>query len=701
MTMSINLKNPSYYINRELSWLEFNTRVLAQAKDESLPLLERLKFLAIYGTNLDEFYMIRIAGLKKLFSAGVNVSGPDMLTPLHQLREIRAHLQNEQLEVESCLLDIMNKLEDEGIVFRSYKQLSSEHQQYLDRYFSEHIYPVVVPIAVDATHPFPHLNNLSFGQIVKLCDCEDISSERYGIIRIPRVLPRFVEIDSRIYVPIGSVVAEHARQLFPGYELLKFSAFRITRNADIAIEEEEADDFMEILEEGLKLRKKGEIVRLELSNHVDDDLLNFFNRHANVDRDDIFRFQTYLNLGALWQVVGNKEFSHLTNASFKPKNLPPLESEESLYHILDRQDLMIFHPCESFEPVVNFIQTAAKDPDVVSIKITLYRAGAKSPIVQSLISAAESGKQVTAMVELRARFDEENNLHWAKALEAAGAHVIYGITGFKVHAKAALVTRRIDDTIKQYAHIGTGNYNPSTATIYTDISYMTSKDAITYDLTRFFHFLTGFSKKGKLNELYMAPTQIKPKILSLIQTETKKANEGYIIAKMNALVDEEVIKALYKASIAGVKIDLIVRGVCCLRPQIPGISENIRVISIIGKYLEHARIFYFKHASPQIYISSADWMPRNLVRRIELLTPIASKEGADKLLQILQLQISDNSLSHELQNDGSYKKVTNDGVNIINSHEIIETQTNKVYSSSKKQTPNYIEKLTKRLFKES
>lgn len=699
--MSINLKNPSYYINRELSWLEFNTRVLAQAKDESLPLLERLKFLAIYGTNLDEFYMIRIAGLKKLFSAGVNVSGPDMLTPLHQLREIRAHLQNEQLEVESCLLDIMNKLEDEGIVFRSYKQLSSEHQQYLDRYFSEHIYPVVVPIAVDATHPFPHLNNLSFGQIVKLCDCEDISSERYGIIRIPRVLPRFVEIDSRIYVPIGSVVAEHARQLFPGYELLKFSAFRITRNADIAIEEEEADDFMEILEEGLKLRKKGEIVRLELSNHVDDDLLNFFNRHANVDRDDIFRFQTYLNLGALWQVVGNKEFSHLTNASFKPKNLPPLESEESLYHILDRQDLMIFHPCESFEPVVNFIQTAAKDPDVVSIKITLYRAGAKSPIVQSLISAAESGKQVTAMVELRARFDEENNLHWAKALEAAGAHVIYGITGFKVHAKAALVTRRIDDTIKQYAHIGTGNYNPSTATIYTDISYMTSKDAITYDLTRFFHFLTGFSKKGKLNELYMAPTQIKPKILSLIQTETKKANEGYIIAKMNALVDEEVIKALYKASIAGVKIDLIVRGVCCLRPQIPGISENIRVISIIGKYLEHARIFYFKHASPQIYISSADWMPRNLVRRIELLTPIASKEGADKLLQILQLQISDNSLSHELQNDGSYKKVTNDGVNIINSHEIIETQTNKVYSSSKKQTPNYIEKLTKRLFKES
>lgn len=699
--MSLNLKDPNYYINRELSWLEFNTRVLAQAQDESLPLLERLKFLAIYGTNLDEFYMIRIAGLKKLFSAGVNVSGADMLTPLHQLREIRARLQSEQLEVEQCLQDIMKKLENEGILFRSYKELSIEHQEYLDRYFKEHIYPVVVPIAVDATHPFPHLNNLSFGQIVKLRDCEDATSERYGIIRIPRVLPRFVEIDNRIYIPIGSVVAEHAKELFPGYELLKFSAFRITRNADIAIEEEEADDFMEILEEGLKLRKKGEIVRLELSNHVDDDLLNFFNRHANVDRDDIFRFQTYLNLGALWQVVGNKEFSHLTNPPFKPKNLPPLDSDENLYNILDKQDLMIFHPCESFEPVVNLIQTASKDPDVVSIKITLYRAGAKSPIVQSLISAAESGKQVTAMVELRARFDEENNLHWAKALEAAGAHVIYGITGFKVHAKAALITRRIDDNIKQYAHIGTGNYNPSTAAIYTDISYMTSNDKITYDLTRFFHFLTGFSKKGKLNELYMAPTQIKPKLLSLIHNETKMGKEGYIIAKMNALVDEEVIKALYKASAAGVKIDLIVRGVCCLRPNIPEISENIRVISIVGKYLEHARIFYFKHSNPQIYISSADWMPRNLVRRIELLTPIASKEGADKLLQILQLQISDNSLSHELQNDGSYKKVSNDGVNIINSHEIIEIQTNKAYNSNKKQSPNYIEKLTKRLFKES
>lgn len=696
-----NLKDPALYINRELSWLQFNSRVLKQAQEESLPLFERLKFLAIYGTNLDEFYMIRVAGLKKLFSAGVNVSGADRFTPLHQLREIRQYLHNEQQAVEQCLQGIMTNLEKEGIFFKSYKEVTQAQRQILNRYFYENIYPVIVPIAVDATHPFPHLNNLSFGLIVKLRDKDDANMERYGIVRIPRVLPRFVDIDNRIYVPIGSIVSEHIHDLFPGYELIKFSAFRVTRNADIAIEEEEADDFMEILEEGLKLRKKGELVRLELSNHADDDLLNFFNRHANVFKDDIYRFQTYLNLGALWEVVENKDFAHLTSPSFKPRNLPPLNSEDSLYSILDKQDLVLYHPFESFEPVVRLIQMAAKDPDVVSIRMTLYRAGSKSLIVQSLIAAAESGKQVTVMVELKARFDEENNLIWAKALESAGAHVIYGITGFKVHAKAALITRRVDGKLKQYAHLGTGNYNPSTATIYTDISYMTSNDAITHDMTRFFHFLTGFSKKGKLNELYMAPTQIKPKVLSLIQNETRMGAEGVIIAKMNSLVDEDIIKALYKASQAGVKIQLIIRGICCLRPGIAGISENIRVISIIGKYLEHARIFYFKHSKPQTYISSADWMPRNLLRRIELLTPIEGEEVSAKLIQILQLQASDNVLAHELQNDGSYIQVKHESSSVINSHQIVETHTSKVYNSTKKQAPNYAQQLTARLFKES
>jgi polyphosphate kinase len=699
--MPAHFKDPSLYINRELSWLQFNTRVLKQAQDESLPLFERLKFLAIYGTNLDEFYMIRVAGLKKLFSAGVNVSGADRLTPLQQLREIRTYLHEEQKVVEHCLQGIMKELEKEGIFFQPYKALTPEQRKYLDKYFHENIYPVVIPIAIDATHPFPHLNNLGFGQIVKLRDKDDPSIERYGLIRIPRVLPRFVDINNRIYVPIGSITAEHIEDLFPGYELIKFAAFRVTRNADIAIEEEEADDIMEILEEGLKLRKKGELVRLELSVHADDDLQNFFNRHANVYKDDIYRFQTYLNLASFWQVVGNKDFAHLTTPSFKPRNLPPLDTDESLYSTLDKQDLLLFHPFESFEPVVRLIQTAAKDPDVVSIKMTLYRSGSNSPIVNALIGAAELGKQVTVMVELKARFDEENNLHWAKALENAGAHVIYGITGFKVHAKAALITRRIDGKLKQYAHIGTGNYNPSTATIYTDISYMTSNDAITHDMTRFFHFLTGFSKKGKLNELYMAPTQIKPKILSLIQNETRMGSEGVIMAKMNALVDEDIIKALYKASQAGVKIHLIIRGICCLRPGIAGVSDNIRVTSIIGKYLEHARIYYFKHATPQTYIASADWMPRNLLRRIELLTPIQGNELSAKLIQILQLQSSDNVLAHELQTDGSYVKVPHEAGNAIDSHKIVENHTSKVHSSVKKHTPNFVQQLTTRLFKES
>ncbi len=697
----INLKDPKHYNNRELSWLQFNTRVLKQAQDETQPLLERLKFLAIYGTNLDEFYMIRVAGLKKLFSAGVMVSGADRLTPLQQLREIRKYLHQELQVVEYTLSDIFKKLEKEGISLKSYDEVNQQQKYQLNRYFMEQIYPVIVPIAVDATHPFPHLNNLSFGMIVKLQDLENETIERNGLVRIPRVLPRFVELEDGYYIPIESVVAEHIGELFPGYKLQNQIPFRVTRNADITIEEEEADDFMEILEEGLRLRKKGELVRLELGQESNPDLLNFFNRHTNVFKDDIYRFNTILNLGSLWQIVGNKHFAHLTATPFKPRLIPPFDTTENIFNIIDKQDALMYHPYESFEPVVKLIQNAAKDPDVVSIKMTLYRSGTNSPIVNALMQAAESGKQVTTMVELKARFDEENNLIWAKALESAGAHVIYGIPGFKVHAKATLITRRVDGKLKQYAHLATGNYNPQTAKIYTDVSYMTCKEEITSDLTRFFHFLTGFSKKGKLNKLYMSPTQIKPKILSMIQVEAKKGAEGHIIAKVNSLVDDDVIRGLYKASQAGTKIDLIVRGICCLKPGIEGLSENIRVISIIGKYLEHARVFYFKHATPQLYISSADWMPRNLVRRIELLTGIDDPKSSEKLLHMLQLQISDNVLAHELQSDGSYHRVKHEQSKIINNQKLFESHTNKVYKSLKKETPNYVQKLATRLLKES
>ena len=695
----LNLKNPNLYNNRELSWLQFNTRVLKQAQDESLPLLERLKFLAIYGTNLDEFYMIRVAGLKKLFAAGIIVSGADKLTPLQQLREIRTYLHQEQQVVEYCRSEILKKLAQEGITVKSFDEANQTEKNYLNRFFSENVYPVIIPIAIDATHPFPHLNNLSFGLIVKLQDSDDTSIERFGFIRIPRVLSRFIELENGVYVPIESLVIEHVEELFPGYTLLKYAAFRVTRNADIAIEEEEADDFMEILEEGLKLRRKGEMVRLEVGSNADDEIINFFNRHTNVYKDDIYKFHTFLDLSSLWQIVGNKDFAHLLAAPFKPKNLPPLDSNENIFTTLEKQDILMYHPYESFDPVVKLIQTASKDPDVVSIKMTLYRSGTNSPIVQALMNASESGKQVTVMVELKARFDEENNLIWAKALEKAGAHVIYGIKGFKVHAKATLVTRRKNGKLKQYAHLGTGNYNPSTAKIYTDMSYMTSKDEITNDLTRFFHFLTGFSKKGKLNELYMAPSQIKPKILSLIHNETRQGKNGEIIAKVNSLVDEDVIRALYKASQAGVKISLIVRGICCLKPGIKDVSENIRVISILGKYLEHPRTFYFKNDAAQVYISSADWMPRNLVRRIELLTAIKDEAAKEKIKQILRLQHCDNVLSHELRSDGSYVRIKHDVVKAKNNHKHLEDYVNRISKASKKESVSHTADLMSNIYK--
>jgi len=697
----INLKNPQFYNNRELSWLQFNTRVLKQAQDENLPLLERLKFLAIYGTNLDEFYMIRIAGLKKLFAAGIIVSGADKLTPLQQLREIRKYLHQEQQVLEHCLSGILSSIEKEGIVVKSYNEVNKNQKNKLDRFFYEQIYPVIIPIAVDATHPFPHLNNLSFGIIVKLNDIDNETIERFGIVRVPRVLDRFVECENGLFVPVESVVEQHIEDLFPGYKLNKYSAFRVTRNADMEIEEEEADDFMEILEESLKLRRKGAMVRLEVGENADEEIINFFNRHTNVFKDDIYKFHTFLNLPSLWQIVGSKNFAHLLAAPFKPKLLPPFHNNENIFSTLEKQDVLMYHPYESFEPVVRLIQDASKDKDVVSIKMTLYRSGTNSPIVQALMNASESGKQVTVMVELKARFDEENNLIWAKALEKAGAHVIYGIKGFKVHAKAALVTRRKNGKLKQYAHLGTGNYNPTTAKIYTDFSYLTSKDEITNDLTRFFHFLTGFSKKGNLNKLYMSPSQIKPKILSLIQNETRKGSDGKIIAKVNSLVDEDVIRALYKASQAGVKIDLIVRGICCLRPGIPEVSENIRVISILGKYLEHPRVFYFKNDATGVYISSADWMPRNLVRRIELLTGIKDEVSREKIIQILNLQIADNTLAHELQSDGSYIKVKRDNNKWINNHKLIEDYVNRVSKATKKESSSSIEQLAARLFLES
>jgi polyphosphate kinase len=696
----IDLNSKELYFNRELSWLRFNTRVLDQAKNEKLPLLERVKFLAIYSTNLDEFYMIRVAGLMNLYNAGVFSASSDQISPLELLEQINLYLHREKDEIERVYLDIFSKLKEKNLFLKKMSDIKDkETLKSLKEYFYEELYPVIIPIIVDSTHPFPHFNNLSFAVAVKLQD-SDTNEIKYGIIRVPRVTSRFIEINKSTFVPVESIVINFIDELFSGHKLISSSAFRVTRNADIAIEEEEADDFMELLEEGLRSRRKGEIVRLEIEKADDNDLSLFLRRHIKIDSRDLFEFTTPLNLGSFWQIVSNKDLAHLTLQPYSPKNLPPLENNQNILSTLDSEDILLYHPYESFEPIVRFINEASKDDNVLAIRMTLYRVGSSSPIVKSLIDASLRGKQVTVLVELKARFDEENNLIWAKALESAGAHVVYGLTGLKVHAKVAQVTKRVGKRLKHYVHIGTGNYNPSTAKIYTDISYFTSNKETGIDAIRLFHSLTGVSKRNNLQHIITAPLDIKPKLLELIEQEIKHKDKGHIIAKMNSLVDADIIKALYRASMAGVQVELIVRGICCLKPNMKGVSENIKVVSIIGKYLEHARILYFKNSTPNIFISSADWMPRNLERRVEIMFPIYDKKFANELLEILKLQLQDDTLSYTLQNSGEYSQSLNPKSR-MNSHTFVESYVNKLYKEIKKEDRTQSQKLANRLFKES
>ena len=692
----------SVFINRELSWLRFNSRVLAQC-EKALPPLEKLKFIAIYMTNLDEFYMIRIAGLKQLFAEGVAARGSDGMIPLDLLREIRKYIKDELSIVERHYKDALKELAQNGLFMKNYDEISPELRAKCDEYFFSNILPVIVPIAVDATHPYPHLNNLSFSLAVKLADADSPEIIKFGMIRISRVLPRFYQAADNVYVPIETIVHRHAGEIFPGYNLLSSAAFRVTRNADIVIEEEEADDFLMILEQGLKLRRKGAFVRMQIQKDADAEIVEFLNSHMKIFYKDIYEYTVPLTLNSLWQIVGNKEFSHLCLPPYAPKTLPPFSTHLSMFDVIDKEDVLVVHPYESFDPVVQFIREASKDPRVISIRMTLYRVDKSSPIIQALIDAANVGKQVTVMVELKARFDEENNLHWAKALEDAGAHVIYGITGFKVHAKVSQVIRQEGGKLKFYMHLSTGNYNGGSAKIYTDVSYFTSRAEFASDTTTFFHILSGFSKNRRLQTLSMSPMQIKERVLEMIKTETAHGEQGRIVAKMNALVDSDIVDALVKASSAGVKIDLIVRGICCVRPGVKGLSENIRVRSLIGKYLEHARIFYFRHAEPQIYIASADWMPRNLERRLELMTPIIDKNLQERLLEFLRLQLSDNELAFELQNSGEYAKVRpKEGDARINSQEVLEEYVSGIYKATKKDSDKgKSEQMVAKLLKES
>ena len=693
--MSIDLTSPDLYFNREFSWLKFNSRVLAQAKDITLPPLERLKFIAIYGTNLDEFYMIRVAGLKALFKARIQETAIDKITPTEQLETIHKTLHKEHKTLESSFKEIMRELKEYDVCIKNYSKLSDKQQEEIKEQFFEQIYPVIMPIAIDATHPFPHLNNLSFALALKFEDRK--GNIKHGLIRIPRILPRFLEVD-HCFVPIESIVEYFSTELFHGLKRVSSTPFRVTRNADIEIEEEEADDFMEILEEGIRARNRGTLVRLELMEGADEDLVSFLTTHLQLEEHDIYNYKIPINLGTLWHIVGKEALAHLTLSTYTPKTLPPFDDNSDIFESIEKKDVLLYHPYESFDPVVRFIEEASKDPNTLSMRMTLYRVGKNSPIVKALIRAAEDGKQVTVLVELKARFDEENNLHWAKVLEDAGAHVIYGITGLKVHAKIAQITKRKGSKLQGYLHLGTGNYNPVTSRIYTDMSYFTSKKDFNKDATKFFHFITGFADHISLKKLIIAPFGIKPKLISMIENEASHKEKGLIILKANSLVDPDIIQALYRASMEGCKIELIIRGICVLKPGMKDISENISVYSIIGKYLEHPRISFFKHDEYQCYISSADLMPRNLVRRIEIMSPIEDPSLKQKIKQILSLQLKDSKLRWKLKSSGEYKQVKQGG-KLVNNHDILEDYVTRIYDQTQKEMNEYGKKLAHKIIK--
>ncbi|WP_457754959.1 polyphosphate kinase 1 [Thermovibrio ammonificans] len=642
----VNLNDPKLYINRELSWLEFNKRVLEEAEDPSNPLLERLKFLAIFFTNLDEFFMIRVAGLKKMVEAGVNRPSFDGLTPVEQLRKISKKTRELLKVAERDYRELLKELRGEKLYIYSYGELPARLKRKADKYFKEIVFPVLTPLAVDLTHPFPHLPSLSFNIIVEMRSHE----LKFGLIPVPKVLPRFVKLDESHYLYLEDLILNHVEELFPNQEITETATFRVTRDADIVIQEDEADDLLEEVEKGLRKRKFGKPVRLEI-NGGSEFILALLKDELELTDQDIFQMKIPLNLSDLWSLYKGVDRPDLKFPPYVPYYPPQFEVD--LFLALRRESALLFHPYESFDPVVELLQEAAEDPKVLAIKQTLYRVGKNSPVVEALSRAAQNGKEVTAVVELKARFDEESNIVWAKKLEEDGVHVVYGVPGLKTHAKLLMIVREEEGRIRRYVHFGTGNYNFETARVYSDVSYLTCDDELGEDVSRLFNVITGYFHPPKLNRLYISPVDLKEKILSLIEEEASLGGKGRIVAKMNSLVDPEVIRALYRASRAGVKIDLIVRGICCLRPGLKGISENIRVVSIVGKYLEHARIFYFGKGD-RVFISSADWMPRNFHRRVETLVPVEEPKLKEKLKEILKIQLRDTAKARILQPDGTY-----------------------------------------------
>lgn len=692
-TSEPNFRDSAYYISRELSWLEFNRRVLHEALDERVPLLERLKFLAIFSANLDEFFMVRVAALKQQIEAGVNRSAADGLLPTEHLEAISNTLRPLIEQQHSAFIhDLRPQLAEVGIHVLDYPDLCADQRTYLEHYFEEQLFPVLTPLAVDPGHPFPYISNLSLNLAVVVRDPK-ADREHFARIKVPKVLPRFVSLPTDlsqpqadkfpseeatkwICVPLEQVIAHNLEFLFPGMEIQAYYLFRITRNADLSVEEDEADDLMLAIEQGLRQRRLGgSAVRIEIQGDAPLPIRAMLMQEMDLTAADVYDIPGLLALGDLTTFL-SLPLPELKDKPWTPV-VPPvlgalgrptvaeadseLEDAEDLFSLLRRQDHLLHHPYHSFTATVQrFITQAAHDPGVLAIKMTLYRTSGDSPIVNALISAAENGKQVVVLVELKARFDEENNINWARKLERAGVHVVYGLVGLKTHTKVVLVVRQERDHIRRYFHIGTGNYNPKTARLYTDIGLLSARSDVGADLTDLFNFLTGFSRQQQYRKLLVAPVNLRQRITRLIHREIDQARQGRparIIAKMNSLVDSQIIEELYRASQAGVKIDLIVRGICCLRPGMPGVSENISVVSIIGRFLEHSRIFYFKNGGDESYlVGSADWMPRNLDRRVEAVVPVEEARIQAELREILKISLADNRQAWDMQADGSYRQ---------------------------------------------
>ena len=678
----IDYGNHKYYENRELSWIKFNRRVLTEAMDEDNPLFERLKFLSIVSSNLDEFIMVRVASLIDLDDAGSESLDIAGMTPKKQLIKIRDEVHKlVEEEYDTYNEKILPLLKKSGlVVVEHHEDLTTLEQKYVDYYFENEVYPVLTPMAVDSSRPFPLVRNktLNIGALIdKKNDGKD--TLEFATVQVPSVLPRIVELpprddDSRAVILLEEIIERNIGKLFLNYDIVCAYPYRIMRNADLSIDEEEVNDLLSEIERQVRMRQWGQAIRLEVEKGIDKRLLKVLKESLKLRDGSIFHIPGALDLTYLMKLYGFSGYDDLKEHSYAPpQGVPGLQDDYDIFKTMREKDILLFHPYQSFQPVVDFVKAAAKDPNVLAIKQTLYRVSGNSPIIAALAQAAENGKQVTVLVELKARFDEENNILWAKRLEQAGCHVIYGLVGLKTHSKITLVVRREEDGIKRYVHLGTGNYNDSTAKLYTDIGLLTTDEAIGEDATAVFNMLSGYSEPLNWNKLSIAPLWLKDRFLYLINREKENARNGqaaHIIAKMNSICDADVIKALYEAAACGVKIDLIVRGICSVKTDVPGINGNITVRSIVGNFLEHARIYYFENGGrSEYYCASADWMPRNLERRVEILFPIEKEELRSKLRNILATQLNDNCKAHELTDKGQYIRMKD---KVRNADELID-----------------------------